>query len=542
MTTGAAPFGCCRLAQGSVSKLKGAERTSMSAQFARNSVLGALCGLSITLAGFLSGVLVARLLGVEGAGTVAFYVWLALFLGPVVDLGTAAAVGRYVPELLAQGEVAATRHLTAHFLRILLAALAGCFVVGVVLTFAGDLLSPALSSRIGNWISPVSLLVLAYTALYALGCFAYAHLRGHGAFGTAARFGAVSALLQLVGVSVGAVLLGTTGALIGYAAGHLLPALYALRLARGRRPLMEGLAERASRYARFAWAANIANAFVWSRIEIFFLHQSWGADDVGIFAAALALSNMAVQGPLMLTTAVLPLLASQRGRDEPEDMQRVFATGTRLLSLLVFPCCLGLAAVMPVVLPAVFGASFAGAVPAATLLVCAAAVSAASTVGTNLVLALDRNDFVFVSSVLGAGLAVVAGMTLVPAFGVMGAAAARTSIQIFLVVFGLTFIGRSLRYPAPLADLLRLLVAAVACAFVARLGIVLVPGLAGLPLAILSGMAAYVVTLRLLQAVPPGDLALIDQAASGLPAPVSRLVTRLTLFVGGPSRRSLSNA
>ena len=61
---------------------------------------------------------------------------------------------------------------------------------------------------------------------------------------------------------------------------------------------------RTIRYARFAGAAAVANSFVWSRIEIFFLDRYWGREEIAFFSIALMLSSMASQGPALLTGAL----------------------------------------------------------------------------------------------------------------------------------------------------------------------------------------------------------------------------------------------
>src|SRR3954464_4325198 len=75
----------------------------MSNTLARNSGLNLVAGLCTTLGAFSSNIIIARLLGVEGNGVVAFAVWLATVAAIVCDLGASGALIRYLPELQTRG-------------------------------------------------------------------------------------------------------------------------------------------------------------------------------------------------------------------------------------------------------------------------------------------------------------------------------------------------------------------------------------------------------------------------------------------------------
>jgi O-antigen/teichoic acid export membrane protein len=150
------------------------------------------------------------------------------------------------------------------------------------------------------------------------------------------------------------------------------------------------------------WAASIVDAIVWSRAEIFFLQLFWGNESVGLFSIGLTVTNLAIQLPILITSGVLTRFAERFGRADIEGMHEAYASGTRLLAFVLFPAGLGAAAIMPVLLPAIFGSNFAAAVPSAMILVTIGCIGAASSVGANLVYALGRSHFIFRSGVLGA--------------------------------------------------------------------------------------------------------------------------------------------
>jgi O-antigen/teichoic acid export membrane protein len=516
----------------------------VAGRFALNSLFGALAGAFLTLAGFISGVIAAHTLGVSGSGAVAYKVWLALVVASILDLGASWAVGRYVPEMRARGEDSAAERLSGYLARVLTASVTGAMALFVAIVlwphlklpglprFAAGLLQANETPGACNADALWALLAL-YVAVQVFGTYAYAYLRGRQRFREAFRLAGLSFVLQTAGVAGGSMTWGVCGAIAGYIAGQILPAISAVGLVARAGPLDDALSSRVRYYAGYAWAANVANIFVWSRLEIFFLERYAGIHDVGIFAAALTLSSLATQGPILLTAGVLTLLSEKRGRSDHEGMQAAMETGTRLLAALILPACLGTAAIMPVLVPLIYGPAFVEAIPAAIVLVCAASVSAIAVVSTNLVHAMERSDFVFFSGAIGAVLAVLSSLVLVPQFGLMGAVLSRVATQTLIIAAGLWFIITRLKYPMPFANLSRLLGAAAISAGIAWLLVAWFAHPLILIVAVPAALTAYVIALRGLSALPVSDLILLHRLSRALPTPAAQLGQQLLNFIGG---------
>jgi O-antigen/teichoic acid export membrane protein len=250
--------------------------------------------------------------------------------------------------------------------------------------------------------------------LQALTGFTFGHLRGIQRFDRLALLTVVFLVCQFGGVALGAVYSGATGAIAGYCAGSAVPAALSLRHAKPAGAPCPELGARVRRYAVYAWAGALSGTFVWSRAELFFLERSTGSAAVGLFTVAVTLANLASQGPMLLTAGLLPYFAANFGKGAVGEMRTAYATATRVLAFLVLPSCFGLAALLPIALPLVYGHDFADAVPAATVLVLAAGVGATASAGTTLVMAMDRSDFVFVSGLISGVLAITAGLTVIP--------------------------------------------------------------------------------------------------------------------------------
>jgi O-antigen/teichoic acid export membrane protein len=508
---------------------------STSIQFARKSVLSAIAGACVILSNFLSGIITARILGVSGTGEVAYLIWLISISVVVADLGLASVVARYIPEMHGRGESSEADQLAGYLVGVLIVCMLAVGIVAVVCLHLLPYVGFANSTAFGA----TPLLILLAILAYVFGQFAQYYLRGIQAFGKLARMCAASLAIQVIGVVIGSLLFGVEGAVGGYIAGQLAPAVLSLRLVWYAAPVEHALWLRVRRYAVYAWAANIANAFVWARMEVFFLQRFWDSEAVGLFTVALMLTNLAAQGPTLLTTAVLSLLAEKRGKNDVESIRKIFSTGTRLIAALVLPACFGAAAVMPILIPFIFGPSFAPAVPAAVLLVCVSALAVSTIITTNLVNALERNDFLFSTSLFGAVFAVAIALLLIPRFGLMGAAASRAMIQLLMIACSCWFVTRRLGFALPLNALARLFAASAVSAAAAAVCVLVSRSPACLLVAIPAAGVVYILALRALNALPVSDLVLLVAISDSLPKPLAGPARAIVGFVGSSS--SLTN-
>lgn len=486
-------------------------------RFAKNSAFSTITGICTALASFLSTVIVARVLGTEGTGIVIYTLWIVTMAVTFADFGTHATLSRYLPELTSRGDTSGAAQLAAYLFRPYLGAtllVAGAFALMAILGQSQNPLTAA------NWEKdPLVWLVMGVLfLLQAMANFAMGYLRGMQRFGMTALLTASSLILQLAAVAVGSVLFGFLGALGGYCAASLAPALVSATVARRGAGVDAALRRRVLRFALFAWAGALTLAFVWSRAEVFFLERSWGSESVALFSVGLTFANLAAQGPMLLTGGLLPYFSEGVGRRATGQVHDAFATGTRIIAFLLFPICFGTAAIIPVLLPLVYGPAFASAVPAACIVVAAAAFGGAGAVGSHLIYANERSDFIFFSGAVGTALSIAAGLLVVPQYGVLGAAWARAGIHVFMVAYGCWFIAKRLGCPIPYLALGRLMLAAITCALVAHLCVEISPNaFVGLPLAITAATFVYIAAVRALGALPMTDIARLQSLTRKLP-------------------------
>lgn len=489
---------------------------------ARSSLLSAVASFLTTLATFASSVLIAHLLGVRPTGQVLYALWCITILATVADFGVQSTLTRFISELSGQGKSDQAAGLALSLYRRLLLGVAGTSAIIVLLAcFAGQepgtLQGPVIWALIG-----------AGTALLALANANLGFMRGHHQFLGIAKITGAALLVQVAAIAAGSVAFGVHGALAGYVAGSVVAALASIKIKAQHGELNEATAARASRYATYAWLANIAAALIWSRVEIFFLELSSGPEAVALFAVALTLSSLATQGPMLLTGALLPHFSTRTSNENLDRLRNTYATGTRLMAFLAFPACLGTAAITPVFLPMIYGRHFADAVPIAEILVAGSAFTAVSAVGANVIWAMERSDFTLRSNLIGAAMSIAVGLLIIPHYGLIGAAIGRIAVQGTIVVLSWLFMARTLKVPTPLMASARLFAAAALCAGTARAVLWLLPspGAAGLALAIGCAAIVYFVAVRLLGALAPGDYQALRSIAAALPPPLDWLLRR----------------
>lgn len=495
----------------------------MSSRLAHNTLHSAVAGLSIVLGGFLSNVLVARMLGVEAAGIVAFATW-AITVGVMLgDFGAPGTLARYLPNLLARDQKDEAHGLVRWLFRISISAACVIFFGFVAYALWCWLKDKASSLQSGQHFRADPLfwmLVAAACLMQTVAAFVNGYLKGMQRFALMAKLTATSALIQIGATYAGATMFGAIGALAGATAGSIVPVFLLRRVLAGSGSAPAELKQRVRRFALESWAGYLVTAFAWARMEIFFLELSWGSHSVALFAASVTLANLATQGPLLLTGGLLPYLSQQSGLDSERKSQETYAASIRILAFLIFPACLGAAAIAPSLVPAIYGKEFAGAVPSTVILLCGAAITASSSVAFTYMLAMERTRFVFFTGGTAALLVITVGLTLIPTFGVMAAAVARATIQALVAMATVWYLGRYLDCPTPVSSLIRLFGAAALCAVAASVCTAIVPGPVGIPLAMLIGAGVYGLAVRILKALPKSDTQRLLNAFAILPWPI----------------------
>lgn len=409
-----------------------------------NRTLWSASGTVSFLAGrFIAGIVVARLLGPYGAGRISYLLWIADMASVIAGFGLQSTITRFCANLDGKGQPylanALARLLSIRFLIFSFSGLC-CFAFIGVLNYT-------FSSTITTWV-----LLGAYYFLGGIGLLFNAFLAGKQRFALIAKINGLSSLTLVLGAIIGSEVAGIPGAIGAYALAALIPAAMSVSIFRtgdSSYAIPRDLVSKANSYSFYAWASAMLSSIVWSRAEVFFLEHYRGSYEVAMFTVAATLASLVVQGPLLLCGALMPWFAEQAGASNRTEMNRIFASATRLLAAVVVPISLGITALIPVLLPAIYGERFQAAVPVATLLIPAAGILSIASPASQLIYGLGKAWFHFVANLPFAVLMVLGCIVVTPHYGAWGAACIRACVQGGMLALAALYISRTLCYSIP---------------------------------------------------------------------------------------------
>ncbi len=495
----------------------------------KNSVLNAAAGLALLLTGFVSSVVVARLLGPEANGMIAFSLWVVVTGSLIAELGTGISMLRILPQLAARGYDGKARRGFSSFLAWPVAAATLWLAVAatVWLFYKGP--DHGLPST-----PLIALLTGGLFIVQSLGSFAKNYLIGEQQLGFFFRVSAVSAILQVAGVGIGAWYWGVEGALAGYALGQIPLFLTTLNVLRSR-PDSCGMQPRQIASTSFLIVIEFIVAAVFlTRPEIVFLQEFRTSEAVGYYAVATSLANLALQLPMQLTGSLVPYYAahSEKNGSLSSDL---LVTVIRNFAYLTLPMGFGLAAVAEPLVTSIYGPAYREAGIMVTILAAGVPAAVFLQLCTQYVFSMDRQDIRLRTTVVGAIVMAIGLFATVPFLGGEGAAVMRNLTLIAMGAFILRYIPKTGQSSGIVLRILRIAAAALVTAALAYAATRLLPGIAGVVVGIIAGALGYVPALRIMRAIDPVDRSTLAGLAARVPHRLRPLYIRLINIAAPPA-------
>jgi len=470
-----------------------------------SSLINAAAGLFSLAAGFGASLIVARLLGVEGSGVVAFALWIMTAATLVSDFGMPQTALRFIAGNVEPGSSRSS----------LFAALTKRFVLPTTLATLGMLGYALLVYMEGD---SGSALIWAATAMlfvsYAYSTMSLGAAHGLGQFRDAAERTLMGSLIQPVAILAGALLLGPAGAIFGYATRHL-PQALALR-----RYLPKGQSRDAlitppmKQYARHNWLSGCTSSILGSRVELAIIGLYFSFVDVGYYAVGVTMSGLVLQLGMFFVAALVPYFGALHDLNDMAGLTRGYQGGMRWLAIALAPICFGGAAIAPVLIPSLFGAQFEPGVGSAEVLLASTFPVALAAVSARMLLARERSlDVLKLSLVLDAA-SMLLMLSIIPYFGGLGAAWVKGAVGVLELLTFLWFCQKRLDIPTIPMDIVKIVAAGVLAGVAARVCILWIPGLGGMALGIAAGAVVYPACILLFRALSADDKALLSAWAS----------------------------
>lgn len=488
----------------------------MAPNFARNTLLGFVSGAAVTLSGFVGSAIAARLLGPDDLGVVAYIIWCVTITVAVATVGSDVVQQRFIPSLRAMGRNDEVAGLVGAIVRL---SVAVAIVAAVVLFIYLD--GPGRGALTG--LSHTSQIVVIAVALTWFICWRLSdlylyNLRGEQQFDKLARISSVSALMRVTTTVLGAWLFGVPGALAGNIAATVLPARRVLPLLRNKPRVGQELRQEVFRFTLVSWMIALTGNLLFGRTQIVFLEHYATLAAVGLFAAALTVAEMASQLPQLFLSALLPRFSEQSGQGAHDHMMRLYRTMTALMALVMFPLCLGLSAITPVLVPLIFGDEFTEAASVASILLIVVGICSVGGTNNNLMLSLSKTKILVVSNAVGLAGLILLSFLVIPRYGLMGAAWSRGIVQILVIAIEIVCTAIQTGFHPPYRALGAITLAAVAQGAVAYVVVLNIGGAWSLVVALPAAIITYLIGLRLLAVLPMVDPTLPSRLLSHTPA------------------------
>ena len=390
------------------------ERARESVSLAHGSVLFFAASVISAAGFFVASVVLARALGPDGRGSVAFVTVAALLTARLVKVGLGLATS-----VLAAERPRARPKLLSNLLGF-------SFVTGVAgaaVVVGGMLLLGAEPAGVGD-----DVLWLVVAAILAAALVDDGFLIGCGRLRAAAAISATGGWLYAAFVVLVAATAGVSveTALVAWIAGHLLwatlLATVGVRTAGIRLPSIRLLAESVGFGVR-AWAGSISQ-FLNARVDQILVGAIASSTTLGIYAVAVNAAEVLLFLPNAVATALLPTLA--RTDVEAEAVKRTLRT-FRSSVLVTLATIVVAGASGWILIPIVFGEAFEASVAPFLWLLPGALGYVALSIFASALLAARAPGLASTSRVtaLGAGLAL--DLALIPVLGASGAAAAASA-------------------------------------------------------------------------------------------------------------------
>jgi O-antigen/teichoic acid export membrane protein len=449
---------------------------------------------------FVTSVAIARTLGADGVGRVAFIAFVSGTLSTILLLGLPPALMRYVSETLGSGRPGLARALLRSILRVVILPASLCLVglvaVGVfggeprwAWIFAGIACAGAVLHSV-----PASFLLGArrFRESYVIGITT-------GAVGSMAKVGAllagagVSELFAIDAAVVTVNVLGTT--------------YLASRVAARFGPASESAGDLTRNVLRFAAIASlglIINIVVYERSEVFFLERYSSDEQIALYAIPFSIVLVLMLLPAAIGTVVAPAVATLYGAGQSERIRSGFARALRVVLLFSFAATALSFALGPTAITLVYGSEFERAGPVLLVMLATLPFVPLMSLGQSLLLGIGKAWGPAAIGVLAAAVNVGLALILIPSYEAIGAAVANSTAQIVgsvpLVLYAAACLGG---VPVSVAGVARGIAAACLAGAAAFATAAALPDAAGVPLGVLVFAAVgapLAVTLRVLPA------------------------------------------
>jgi len=383
--------------------------------------------------------LLARyLLDPEGYGALYWAIGILAVVQLVADLGLGKSAARYISEYRKTdtGQLPYLLRSTIGFKLVALSTVATALLIGhewIAILLGDPDVAPFLAAGV------------LYIVAFSFSTFTQVAFQGFNNLQYSAIVQAISGAARLIFAVAFALLgLGALGAFFGYIVGYAIAAAVGLTILylefyRDYEPAAEyeaGLSRRLLEYSVPLTATRSANV-IDKRIDVVLVGFFLSPVAVAFYTLGKQISDFVLAPAESLGFTISPNFGEQKAAGQLDQAREIYETSLEQTLLLYIPAAVGLAIVAEPFVTMVFGADYSGAVPVLQIL-CGFIILMAITNLTS-----DSLDYLgrARSRAIAKGTASIANLglniVLIPAIGVVGAAAATVATHSFYVAVNL---------------------------------------------------------------------------------------------------------
>jgi len=412
----------------------------------------------------------------------------------------------------------------------------------VLMLSAGGFAIAALSSGLLSqylWNTPtyatLIIFVLIYGFLFNMTTLCNSTLRALYLFGRMAIVSIVSIILsRTIGATLAMLNMSVQGVLIGYIAGSFIALVAALKFLRGKLPKTTNNAplKPLLRFSLPLFLSSLTLLVLNWADTVILVSMTSNYALTGIYH--IVISSVGVLSILWIpiTTTIFPALSTRYGLKKPQGVSSILKTTSRYLVYILFPSCLGLAAIAPTALTFFYGSSYTpGAMPLAILSI-ATIIIALHSLFTTTLTAIGKTGQILKINTISALSSIIMLLALVPFFEATGAALARLATQAISLTLATYALRKEIKVQLDREAVWKSAIASIATIpFLFALELTIstkLPTIQTLAIEILTAAAIYTSSLYVLKALNKQDFELLRQT---FPKPLTKYVNILESII-----------
>jgi len=483
------------------------------------------------LGALLTSILVARAIGPVKLSYFNFVVYLTNTTAALSGFGIQTMARKYMAEYLNRGDRDVARAIYLAALRIQIWTASGATAVGLALVY---------------WFGEAGYHVIEALLVLNVGprMIGFIPSQANNAdeamkrnTGPAILGGVVTTVVTLVSLAVG---WGLTGVAAATMLGPVLETALKLRSVErwlgsvAPAPIPAELKGRMKKFSGESIALMILNAVVWDRSDIFFLKLlNHDPRQITFFSMAFNLTERLLMMPSVFAQSVAATMMAQYGRGK-EELRRLTITSARYSFLMCLPLLAGMACISGPLVALAYGPAYIPMGRVLAIVSLMAIPKALMASPSSLLQAMERQRQLILWGCVGGAIDFTLDFLLVPTHGAQGAALAN-GIGQAVAAFGIWFSAwQAGRLDLQFGGFARIAGAGVAMA-AAVVGVRrLLPGYAGLALAVAVGALVWMIALRVSRALDRVDASRLLAVGKVFPARLRPFWTRVVGLVASP--------